>query len=180
MQNSIQTIVSIYGALLSTALAVIAIIKFWREKPSILVTAITVVIPSDEGEETHGVLVRARRGNDFLWEEVDIEIRIRNSGAQACQITDVFVETDRLVVQIRPSGMPLILEPNTSYAVRVQPEHFAPKKLATDQTLTEEIVEAAGVFDGLGKKHYISKIDLAKLLHMGTSKNWYFAADLRL
>lgn len=164
MQLSLQSILTIYGAILSTALAAITFVKFFRERPRISVEAIPISTSSTEGVETHGILVRVQRGVDVLWEEVDIEIRIRNTGAQACQITDVFVETEAAIQQIRPSELPVILDPNTTYSVRVQPEYFAPKTPTSDRKLVGIPVEAVGVFDGLGKKHFISKNNLATLV----------------
>jgi hypothetical protein len=164
VQLSVQSILAFYSAVLSTALAVITVIKFLRERPRIIVKAIPITTPSAEGEDTHGVLVRVRRGDDELWEEADIEIRVSNSGAQACQITDVFIETKWAVQQVRPDGLPVVLDPNTSCSVRVQPEYFAPKDVTPERTLTGVPVEAVGVFDGLGKKHCITKANLTALV----------------
>jgi hypothetical protein len=122
VQLSVQSILAYYSAVLSTALAVITVIKFLRERPRIPVTAIPKTKPSAEGEDTHGILVRVRRGDDELWEEADIEIRVSNSGAQACQITDIFIETKEAVQQVLPGDPPVVLDPNTSCYVRVQSE----------------------------------------------------------
>jgi len=164
MQLTMGLLLAIYGALLSTALAVLTIVKFLRERPRISVDAIPITAPASESDETHGVLVRVRRGGDVLWEEADIEIRVRNAGDQACQISGVFVETATAIQQVRPNGLPVILDPNTSCSIRVQPEYFAPKTPTDEGGLEEIPVEAVGVFDALGKKHRISKENLATLV----------------
>ncbi len=125
-------LLAIYGSLLSTALAVLTIVKFLREGPRISVDAIPITAPASESDETHGVLVRVRREDDVLWEEADIEIRVRNAGDQACRISGVFVETATVIQQVRPNGLPVILDPNISCSIRVQPEYFA-LKTPTDE-----------------------------------------------
>lgn len=164
MNLTMGLLLAIYGALLSTALAVLTIVKFLRERPRISVEAIPLTATASEGDETHGVLVRVRRGDDVVWEQADIEIRIRNAGDQASQITDVFVETATAIQQVRPNDLPVILDPNTSCSVRVQPEYFAPKTTSDEGELEDVPVEAVGVFDALGKKHRISKENLATLV----------------
>jgi len=163
MQLSPELLLAIYGAGLSTALGALTALKFLRERPRISVEAIPMSMPAAEGEKTHGVLVRVTHGDDLLWEEADIEIRVRNAGAQACQISDVFVETATAIQQVRPTGLPVILDPNTSCSVRVQPEYFAPKGLSNDGRLSDLPVDAVGVFDGLGKKHRISRENLTTI-----------------
>jgi hypothetical protein len=164
MHITTELLLSLYGALLSTTLAVLSIAKFLRERPRISVDAELINTTALEGDDTHGVLVQVRRGHDVLWEEADVEIRVRNAGDKACQITDVFVETATTIRQVRPEGLPVFLDPNSSCSVRVQPEYFAPKK-STDAGKLEGIsVEAVGVFDGLGKKHRISRDTLEKLV----------------
>ena len=99
----------------------------------------------------------------FLWEEADIEVRVRNSGDRACQISDVFVETDKAIQQVKPAGLPIVLDPNTGCSLRVQPELFAPKVLKDDE-MVDQSVESVGVMDALGKKHRISEENLEQLL----------------
>jgi hypothetical protein len=158
-------LLGIYGAVLSTCLAILTIAKFLREKPRISVEAIPVSIAASEGQDTHGVLMRVKHGGEILWEEADIEIRVRNSGAQACQISDVFIETASMIHQVRPKGLPVVLDPNMSYSVRVQPEYFAPKDLKTEGGLANVPVEAVGVLDGLGKKHPIPAANLTMIVN---------------
>ncbi len=158
-----ESALALYGALLSTVLAGISVLKFIRERPQVLVEADIISLPADEGADTHGVLVRVQRGNDLMREEKDVEVRIRNAGHQAIQITDVLVETADAIPQIRPEGLPITLEPNTQHSVLVQPECFVPKTLrGTD--LHYVPVVSVGVLDALAKKHRISKENLEALL----------------
>ena len=161
---STQLLLGIYGAVLSTILAVFTIAKFLRERPKISVEAKPVSMTASEGQDTHGVLVQVQHGDDVLWEEADVEICVRNSGAQACQISDVFVETADVIHQVTPEGLPVVLDPNTSYRVRVQPEYFVPKKITSEGGLANIPIEAVGVLDGLGKKHRLSNDNLKRLI----------------
>jgi hypothetical protein len=164
MKISTELILALYGAALSTGLAALTALKFFRERPRISVEASRVHKTAAADQATHGVLVRVKRGEDFLWEEADVEIRVRNAGGQACQISDVFVETATAIHRVRPNGLPAILDPNTSFSVLVQPEYFAPKTCSKEGVLMHIPVEAVGVFDGLGKKYQISTENLTTLL----------------
>ena len=160
----LKLILAAYGAVLSTSLAVLTLVKFLRDRPSISVEATTVFSPSSEGADTHGILICVKRGDDELWEEVDIELCIRNSGDKACQICDVFIEQENVIQQIRPEGLPVVLEPRTQSVVRVQPEYFAPKVMGEKRELVPDSILAAGVFDALGEKHSILSENFEKLV----------------
>lgn len=158
-----ESALALYGALLSTVLAGISILKFIRERPQVLVEAEIVSLPASEGADTYGVLVRVKRGGDLMWEEKDVEVRIRNAGRQAIQIADMLVETDDTILQIRPEGLPITLEPNAQHFVRVQPECFVPKTLC-GKDLHDVPVVSVGILDALTKKHSISKENPEALL----------------
>ncbi len=154
---------ALYGALLSTVLAAISILKFTREWPRISVEAKIVSSAADEGADTHGVLVRVQRGDSLLWEEKNVEVRIRNAGNQAIQITDVLVETADAVLQIRPKGLPVMLEPNAQHSVRVQPECLVPKT-PCGKGLHDVPVVSVGVLDALARKHRVREENLEALI----------------
>lgn len=146
-----QLLLGIYGAVLSTCLAILTTAKFLRERPKISVDATPVSMTASEGKDTHGVLVQVTHGDDTLWEEHDIEIRVRNSGAQARQISDVFIEIATVVHQVRPTGLPVVLDPNMSHSVRVQPEYFVPKRLTPAGSLEDESVQTVAFWTGWEK-----------------------------
>ena len=167
MSLSLELALGIWGAVVSTAIAILQIFKAIREKPQITIDADTIHIPSSESESTHGVLVQVKRGDDLLWEEIDVELAIRNSGYASLQITNIFIETNSYIQQIYPDGLPVILQPRTSVTVRVQPEFFAPVSLknfgGNKYELIDDELISAGAFDGLGKKHKINKKRLSLL-----------------
>jgi hypothetical protein len=163
-EMSIQTLVAIYGAVLSTGLGMLTLLKFLREKPRISVDAQPVTKPASETSASHGVLVRVRHGHDVLLEEADVEMTVSNAGGQGCQITDVFIETATSIQLVRPEGLPVVLATNTSCTVLVQPELFAPKRLSDDGQLIDETVLKIGVFDAVGNKHRIPKKNLIAIV----------------
>lgn len=168
MKLSIELILAIWGALVSTILAVITIVKEYRQRPKILIDSTLAFRPSNEEEDTYGVKVNIKRGDDILTEEAFVEFTIRNAGLLPTQINAVYVEQEFIITQIIASGLPVTLQPNTSVTVKIQPEMIAPVKLnvkeSEDYSLDPEEVISIGVFDALGKKHSVNKDNLNKLV----------------
>lgn len=168
MDPSIQLILAIWGAVLSTVLAIMNVAKEYRQRPKILIDATMSFRPCSEDEDTHGVKVKVQRGHDVLLEEALVEFTVRNAGLQPIQISAVYVKVESTITQVVPSGLPVVLQPNTSVTVKIQPELIAPLKLdekmpKADNLLPVEVV-SIGVYDALGKKHPIKKESLSKLV----------------
>jgi hypothetical protein len=163
MDISVQLLLGLWGTILSTALALIQIRKYFREKPHLVVDASLLHKTCDEEKEnTHGVKVHVKRGDDLCWEEVLVCFEIRNFGLQAVQVNAIYVETAEVIHQITPNGLSVILQPNTSTTIEVQPEYFVPSSLTADgateghDNLLQPIdVLSFGVLDALGKKHRV-------------------------
>lgn len=79
MQVSVEMLLGIYGAVVSTGLAALETFKFLRERPRISVDAQLITQPAREGQDTHGVLLQVKLGRDevVVWVEKDIGINIR-------------------------------------------------------------------------------------------------------
>ena len=168
MQLSIELILAIWGAVVSTVLAIMQIMKERRERPKVLVDATMSFRSCSEDEDTHGVKVNVKRGQDVLLEEALVQFIVRNSGLQPIQISAVYVETGPTIFQVVPSGLPVVLQPNTSVTAKIQPELVAPlaldEKAPDTNTLKPVEVISMGVFDALGKKHPISEERLGKFV----------------
>jgi hypothetical protein len=168
MKLSIELILAIWGAVVSTILAIFEIAKERRQRPKIKVDATVSFHTCNEEKETHGVKVKVQRGDDILVEEALVEITIRNFGLQPIQITAVYIETENNSTQVIPKGFPVILQPNTSVTANVQPEWFAPvtldEKAPKSGTLKPREVISIGVFDALGKEHPINKENVESLV----------------
>lgn len=166
MKFSIELILSIWGSVIATATAIHTLVKTFREKPRINIAATIIRQWPTKGKHSQGVVIETRKN---LFEEINVEISIKNSGHQPCQIINIFIETDEDVHEVCPDGLPCILTPNTSVSLSFQPECFAPCTLVFEEAtktpaLKYRSVIAVGVFDGLGKKYKISQANLASLL----------------
>ena len=163
MAPLLNQIVSVYGALLSTALALVTVVRFLRERPRISVKASTISVPATPESDTHGVLLLVKETHGTFWKEVNVQVRVHNSGAQQCQIAEVFVETAREIHFVRPLGLPVILQPNTGVTVEIQPEYMVQKVANTVGTIRSERVLALGVVDAIGKMHRVRRKNLQDL-----------------
>lgn len=77
---SIQMWLAIWGAGISSALAVIKLYEFFHDRPRLALTANIIYSPTKEEEETYGVKVQLKSGPDLLWNEARIKFTIMNSG----------------------------------------------------------------------------------------------------
>lgn len=168
MKFSIELFLAIWGAVISTVLAIIAIIKELQQRPKLKIEAELLLRSCQEDEETHGVKISVKRGDDILFEEAVVMFTIRNIGLKSIQVNAIFVETENEVTQIIPTNFPATLESNTSIASEVQPEWFVPSKLSENkkhkEKLKPEKVISIGIFDALGNKRIIAQEMADKLL----------------
>jgi hypothetical protein len=168
MKLSIELILAIWGAVLATVLAVINIIKEYRQRPKLSVDAKLISRPCGEDEDTHGVKIKVERGLHIISEEVLVEFTVRNSGLQSIQVNAVYVETETNIAQIIPSSFPVVLQPNTSVTASVQPELFVPLNIDPEALETDvmqlDVVLSIGIFDALSNKHSVDKEKLDKVV----------------
>lgn len=154
MDNTIKDILSIWGALLSTALGILQFIKHNSDKPKISVTANLTYSTCSEEDSVKGTKVLDDHNS---WHEVLINIGIINRGNKAIQISAVILETEnenniRYEMRIIPNGFPVVLNPLCSVDVNIQKEW-----------IDYENVTCFGVVDGVGGYHCIPKETFHKL-----------------
>lgn len=144
-----QTLIALWGAALSTVLAIYQIIQRHQDRPHLIVSADIIYIPLDEAEadDAKGTPVRTRRGNDDLLEEMLVTLTIANRGRRSIQVSAVVVEhlgQDRLSIhEIVPSPLPTNVEPLTSVEVSIQKEFIDNGRCLT----------FLGFVDALGRRH---------------------------
>ena len=167
MRMTPELLLGAWGAIVSTGVAFFTIRKTLRERPKIVITErLTNASVADETKDVHGVLVQVKHGDDLLWEEVNVEVQVANAGLQALQIVCVYVETPAHLMQIVPEGLPVVLEPNRTVFLSIQPEFLAPPAEAVpsgDIALTDHVL-AVGVIDALGTKHSIPSSRVERLV----------------
>lgn len=150
-------VVALYGAMLSTTLALTQGISAWRGRTKL---AVTVEFVHSAGPSKYGTPVQVKRDKDILDESVAAQLTIRNLGGVPVQALGVVVEsTDyesalRVTYQIAPEGFPVVLEPGTTVEGVLQKEHF---------DMSEECT-FIGLVDGTGRRHGVPRKDAARFL----------------
>ena len=168
---SIELVLGAWGALISTIVAIFEIFKAITEKPSVSISVHSINLPISEKTEPFGIKAQVHRGDDLQFEDIYFEMVIRNKGRVATQITCFYRETDKFIQELTPSGLPIVLEPNTSYTIKLHPEYFVDPSFQHNEKgerlLPPKIeyspVISAGIIDALGKKYKIKRKQLQEL-----------------
>lgn len=152
MDDTLRTILAIWGASLSTVLAIKTLISTVRNKPRIKVIANLIYLSCNEDDNTRGTKVYNDRGG---WSEVLIEVKASNSGSESLQIVSVYIDEEESssFKQIFPKNIPVVLEPRTQLQTTIQKEWIDNSKVAE-----------LGVLDALGKRHPIDGVELEDLI----------------
>lgn len=150
-------VVALYGAMLSTTLALTQGVSAWRGRTKL---AVAVEFLHSAGPSTYGTPVQVKRNGDILDESVIAQLTIRNLGGVPVQALGVVVEsTDfdsglRTTYQIAPEGFPVVLEPGTTVEGVLQKEHF---------DMLDECT-FIGLVDGTGRRHGVPPKNAARFL----------------
>jgi len=150
MDDTLKTILAVWGASLSTILALKALISSARDKPRIKVTAEIIFLSCNESDSTKGTKVYNEKSG---WSEVRIRIKASNSGSKSLQIVSVYIDDEKSSHQIFPENIPVVLEPRTQLETTIQKEWI-------DNSQINEL----GVLDALGKRHAIKPLELEDLI----------------
>lgn len=145
-------LLSAWGATVATTLAIIQIIKAYRDKPEIRVKASLGFRPTDESGTIKGTrMFDEERG---FHQEILLQITAANYGNKPLQIISIAFEEDStgMVTQVHPEKLPVVLDPGSSISVAIQKEW-----------LDDGEVTSFGVVDALGKRHTLSKRELEAL-----------------
>jgi hypothetical protein len=86
--------IALWGAFLSTVLAILQIVNHLRDQPRLVVTAEVRygTLSESEADTARGTPVQVQRGHDVLLEEMLVELKIVNRGRRPIQIVAVVVE----------------------------------------------------------------------------------------
>ncbi|MCK4571043.1 hypothetical protein KAT84_03735 [Candidatus Bipolaricaulota bacterium] len=150
MSDSLQVVLALWGAILATALGIIELLKHFRDKPRILVSADLSFRAATKEADAKGTLIETDHGLN----EVLLALTAANHGKQPIQITACLVEeANGNLQQVIPPGLPALLEPNTQVRVEIQKEW-----------LDNVNVVRLGVLDALGRVHSIDSSHVAHLV----------------
>lgn len=150
MSDQLNTILALWGAALSTILAMKVIWSFARDVPRLNVDAALVYISCNETDVTKGTKIQDKKG---LWSQVLLRIRVSNSGSKSLQLVSIYMEEETSSHQVFPENIPIVLEPRTQVETTIQKEWL-------DNTQVQEF----GVLDALGKRHPIEHQLLVELI----------------
>jgi hypothetical protein len=151
MSQTIQTLLGLWGGILATVLGIVQLVKHFRDRPRILVSASFSFRPTDSAADIRGTLVETEHGPN----EVLLSVTAANHGKQPLQITACLIEeVNGNLQQVIPAGLPALLEPNTQVQVEIQKEW-----------LDDVEVVRLGVIDALGRIHEIDRSQVAQLVH---------------
>src|SRR5436853_3145591 len=119
MKDIYKDILSIWGAVIATILAIIQIAKAYRDKARIKVDADLIFRPVKEDEPIKGTRILVE---DRGFREVLIRITAANHGKQPLQITGVILEEESTgnITQVLPEKLPAVLDPSTSLTIEIQ------------------------------------------------------------
>jgi hypothetical protein len=157
MNMQTADVVAVYGAALSTALALSQGVGAWRGRTKL---AVAVEFFHSADAALYGTPVQVRRGDDARDESVAVQLTIRNLGGVPVQALGLVIEsTDfdagtRLTYQITPGGFPVVLDPGTTVEGILQKEHF---------DMLEECT-FLGIVDGMARRHSIPRKQAARFL----------------
>jgi hypothetical protein len=146
----VQTLLSVWGAALSTILGLVQIIKQIQDTPRIRLASELAFSPIEENADVKGTKVLTSHG----WQEVLLGVRVANHGRRAIQITSCIVEeSGGSVTQIIPVQLPVVLDPGTLVELKIQKEF-----------LDDPDVSRFGVVDALGRVHQVRDTVLRDLV----------------
>lgn len=171
---SAATWIALWGAGLSTILAVIQLLTWHNARPRLRLNCRTVMLAGPGDEQTRlGGLVIDRRGPDLVERELQAILEVRNVGDKAVQVLAVCIEElqdDSAAVSvhlIEAPPLPMILEPRTSTSIVIQIEYVA---------VTEKVT-FVGVVDALGNKHKAPYLEVRSMMEScwraETRAKWY-------
>jgi hypothetical protein len=122
MNPTLQAFLTAWGAVLSTTLAVLQVVKHFRDKPDLRVYAELNFTPVSPDEETKGRKVATPQG----LQEALILVRVSNAGQKPSQVAACYVQLrgprGASIVEVITDDMPTILNPNSCAQYFLQTE----------------------------------------------------------
>jgi hypothetical protein len=153
---TIELILALWGAVISTILAIIKIISFVNDRPRIKVSVDFSFSTYKEGNEIRGTLMEDEKRGTL---EILLNFTVINSGKKPIQITGIIIKyNNSKYCQVIPRNFPVVLDPLSSIEAEIQKEW-----------IDKEDVVFIGVVDALGRKYPIKKDNLNNILVQSAS-----------
>ncbi|MEA2841921.1 MAG: hypothetical protein QOF41_3251 [Methylobacteriaceae bacterium] len=160
----ITLLLSLWGATLSTALAVLIILDRARARPIIRAYAKLQSRNAQEDAQFVTALVKTSPYGHTETMEFYVEFRVENHGTKPLSLRQIYIEDgpDNLLY-ISPPGLPLVLEGQSSATFEIQKEYFDDADLITRERRNADVREI-GFVDALDRRYAVSKKQLREIL----------------
>jgi hypothetical protein len=171
-------ILSAWGAVISTGLALLTLFDRTRAKPIIRTYARMASRRASEEPQFVTASVRTGRYDDEEVREFFVEFRAENHGTKPLSLLQIYIETEKNLAYITPEGLPVVLEGQTAATFDVQKEHFDTLDVETKARRKPEIHEI-GFVDGLDRRYPVPKEQLQDVLNQSLTLPTTIAAYMR-
>jgi hypothetical protein len=160
----ITLFLSVWGAALSTLLALLTLFDRTRARPIIRAHAKIQFRNASESPRFTTASVKTGPYTDEYLKEIYAEFRVENHGTKPLSLHHIYVEElQGNLVYISPPGLPLVLEGESSATFEIQKEHFDAIDIATQQRVKSTVKEI-GFVDALDRRYPVPKMELSELL----------------
>lgn len=169
IKMEITLLLSLWGAALSTVLAVLAIVDRTRARPIIRTHAKIQISNVRERSKFTTASFKTGRYDDSVVQEIFVEFRAENHGNKPLSLQHVYIEDGNGNLNyITPEGLPLILEGQSSSKFDIQKEYFDAIDIPTRQRVIGDVIEI-GFVDALDRRYPVSKKELDLILRESLS-----------
>jgi hypothetical protein len=159
------TILSIWGASLSTVLGLLTIYERTRTRPIIRTDA---SIEYCRARETPlfvvGALQTGPFETDVIEHEIYVEFKAQNYGGKPLSLHHIYIEDAKgNLSYIDSEGLPIVLEAHSSATFMVQKEYFDDIDISTGRRVMGDVVEI-GFVDALDRRYSVRRKRLLAIL----------------
>ena len=161
---TVTMIVSVWGASLSTILAMLTFFDRTRARPIVRTFVFLTSRRALEKPEFITALVRINPRED--WEErreFYVEFRAENHGTKPISLHHIYIDTPKNLFYVTPEGLPVVLEAQSRAVIMVQKEFFDDMDISTLERRSPAILEI-GFVDGLDRRYAVPRRQLGNLL----------------
>jgi hypothetical protein len=139
---------AVWGAILSTIIAIRQLVSWRQERTLVDVSAgiVQYAVSVDDADDPPDPRLIVVRGNGGLTFGLGLSVGVSNKGTRGVQISSVYFRDAKSEHQVSPSELPAVLEPNTRIDVMLQLEWIA--SLSSGN-------RSMGVLDALGRRHAV-------------------------
>jgi hypothetical protein len=155
---------SMWGATLSTLLAILTLLDRTRARPIIRAHA-KIQFRNVRGEPKFVCRTfKTGRYDDTETQEIFAEFRVENHGTRPLSLQHIYVEEEKGNLNyITPDGLPIVLEGQSSAKFEIQKEYFDAIDFSSKERIIANVIEI-GFVDALDRRYRVGKKETNLLL----------------